>query len=579
MRTFTNEITIACNFNAIDDKYDFYQLRTLDKYIPKGSKVLDLGLDGIRSIAFDDGASLFAMFEKNSCKNYELNQAVGENIMVKKISSELIKPYIIAKLFLYSLANSNHSDCSFSNLSGKLYLFRPEWIGKTRKTFKALNIDIKSHNGNTAKLTCNACSFSSIKLFKSPKVLETYPRYEFSIKGTLKRTFEKDCASYVRKAPNGKKAEIPFISFFDNEMCLCKSSIMLETIKSFNKQFDGLISLNQCSKEIVRKIDSKRDEMFFEKIVILLADKDIYLSNYDKNSEDGEYFNQLVQKIEELLPFSNIIVSKEIKSKALNVVLIHNQNYYIENDLNDPYATFDRSTPIQCVTAEDACSKNDKAIYKTIIKELQIKNEIINERKILIDDWKTYNHTSSWIFGVLIEDTSYFMNISCDGTFKLIKKASPFSTYKEEIYDKLEKYLLSYKGEDRRIFADDKGNINLIVDAAIIPLPHANLFESNSPRGKESKVNNLCGILDINVYNDSDLMRYSVGPVGKTVNKRIPTAPHIYEIRVLSGEQKMLDIIETLGVQFVKYNSYTVVPYPFKYLSEYVLMCKKKELL
>lgn len=575
MKTFTNEIEILCNPDAIDEKYDIYQLKSSEKYIQRGSKILDLGLDGIKSIAFDDGASLFILLEKNSCKTYELNELVDETISVKKISPETIKPYILARLFLFSLANSEYEEYSFSNLSGKLYLFKPEWIGCNRKHFKALNIDIKSFN-DSSKITCNACSFSSIKMFKSPKVLETFPRYVFSIKGTLKRTFDKNENAYIRRSFNGKKADVPFLSFSEKEKRLCRTYILLNTIETFNKQFNGLVSLKQKTKEIVKKIDTKRDEFFFEKIVILLSGKDIYLSNYDKNPEGVDGFNQLVRKIEELIPFSNVIVTSEIQKKELNIVLIHNQDYYLDNNLSDPYKTFDRSTPIQCVTVEDACSESGDAVFKTIIKELQIKNEIINEHKLFIDDWKTFNYLSSWVFGIQIDNVSYFMNISPDGAFKMIKKQSQFVEFKEEIYNKLERLMLSYKGDDKRIVADDKGNINLIVDSSIIPLPDIELFNSESPRGKESKNSFLSGVLDINVYNDTDLLRYSVGPVGKTLNKTIPSAPHIYETRVLEGQQKILDIIETLGVQFVRYNSYTVVPYPFKYLNEFAQMCKLK---
>ena len=93
------------------------------------------------------------------------------------------------------------------------YLFKSEWIASSRKTFVALNIDIKSQGEESAKLSCSACTFTQAKLFKSAKVLETYPRYVFSVKGTLKRVFNKVDDSYVRKNRSGKKAEVPFLSF------------------------------------------------------------------------------------------------------------------------------------------------------------------------------------------------------------------------------------------------------------------------------------------------------------------------------------------------------------------------------
>lgn len=578
MRTLTNELDIICNFTTIDDNYDFYQLRSSGKYISRGSRILDLGLNGIRAIAFDDGASIFVLANKNAIKMYELVESINdETILIKQLSSGSIKPYILAKLFLYSLANADYEEGEFANLSGKLYLFRPEWIGKRRKTFKALSIDIKCGDDNSNRIVCNACSFSSIKQFTSPRILETYPRYVFSIKGSLKRTFDKEDDAYIKKASGNKKAEIPFISFGERDIKLCKANMLLSIVSSFNEKYASLISLKLVEKEISEKINIKRDEMFFEKIVILLSGKTIYVSNYVKESEEEETFKALVNALNYFLPYTDIVISSEIVKKELNVVLIHNQEFYADNELTDPYKTFDRSTPIQCVTVEDACYEGTDVIFKTIIKELQIKNEIINEHRFLIDDWKTYEYKESWYFGIMVDNIAYFMNVLPDGTFKLIKKSSAFTGFKEDIYNKLEKLLFSFKGEDKMVVFDSANNINVVVDTGIIPLPNKELIYGESPRTNESKANILTGVLDINLFDNDSSLKYSVGPYGKSLNMSIPTAPHIYEIKIIEGQEKMVKIIKTLGVQFVKYNSYTVTPYPFKYLREWWLMNKNGE--
>lgn len=292
----------------------------------------------------------------------------------------------------------------------------------------------------------------------------------------------------------------------------------------------------------------------------------------NKATEDEGMFNNMVFKIQEMLPLTNIVVSKVIKTKEMNIVLIHNRDYYIDNDLKDPYCSFDRSTPIQCVTLEDACFKDSDVIYKTIIKELEIKNEIINERKFLIDDWKAYQYSKSFIFGIMINSKAYFMNVSPSGTFNLIKKFNVFSCFKEKIYNELEKILFNIKNDEKLIVADDVGNVNIISDSGLISLSRKELFISNSPRSNESKRTLLAGILDINIYQEGEVVQYSVGPIGKTLNASIPTAPHIYNVLIKTGREIMTNLIETLGVQFVKYNSFTITPYPFKYLREWILM-------
>ena len=105
-----------------------------------------------------------------------------------------------------------------------------------------------------------------------------------------------------------------------------------------------------------------------------------------------------------------------------------------------------------------------------------------------------------------------------------------------------------------------------------VNLPNKEIFDIDSPRGKESRVNNLAGVLDINLYESGNEVRYSAGLIGKGVNTSIPAAPHIYSSKVEKGGQLMPKLLETLGVQFVKYNSFTVLPYPFKYIKEWIYM-------
>ncbi len=571
MKTLTNEIMINCNFTAIDKQFDFFQFRSSGKYISRGSKILDLGLDDIRSIAFDDGASAFAMTKKYSYKTFELQGMIDDDsIGVKKLDASEIKPYILSRLFLFNLANSEYDDFSFGNLTGKLYLFKSEWISKNRKTLKALNIDIKSLGEESTKITASACSFSSIKLFKSQKITETYPRYVFSIKNALKRTFDKNDDAYIRKAYKTKKAEIPFISFGKNDRTLCKSFLLLNIIEDFNKRFSGLIDIQLKEKEIIKKIDVKRDEHFFLAVVELLIGKTIYLTNMDKEQEDAESFKILAVKIQELLPLTNVEVSDKIVSKELNIVLIHSKEYYKEYNLEDPYSDFDRSTPIQCVTLEDACKKNSDVIYKTIIKELQIKNEIINSRKFGIDNWQSFGYSKPWIFGMMVDNESFFMKVMPSGDFKLIKKSSVFFSYKEDVYNVLERVMYNIKNEEKMIVSDEEGNINIVFNSGFIPLPRKELFDMESPRNKESRNEYLTGVLDINSYESG--LQYSVGPIGKGVNMNIPSAPNIYNIKIQNGKNIIFDLVETLGVQFVKYNNYTVLPYPFKYLREWIQM-------
>ena len=61
------------------------------------------------------------------------------------------------------------------------------------------------------------------------------------------------------------------------------------------------------------------------------------------------------------------------------------------------------------------------------------------------------------------------------------------------------------------------------------------------------------------------------------MNSRIPKTPHIYQIDVINGDNFIEELLETMAVTFVKYNFFTVMPYPIKYLNEYILMCESSK--
>ena len=50
----------------------------------------------------------------------------------------------------------------------------------------------------------------------------------------------------------------------------------------------------------------------------------------------------------------------------------------------------------------------------------------------------------------------------------------------------------------------------------------------------------------------------------------VPKASHLYKINQLNDSKNIVkDLLELMGVSFVKYNSFTVLPYPIKYLREF----------
>lgn len=56
------------------------------------------------------------------------------------------------------------------------------------------------------------------------------------------------------------------------------------------------------------------------------------------------------------------------------------------------------------------------------------------------------------------------------------------------------------------------------------------------------------------------------------MNTSIPHAPLLYKVKIIAGRNNIEDILGLMSATFVKYKSFTVIPYPFKYLNEFILM-------
>lgn len=572
MQTKTNEISLTFDYETIEDKYDFYQIKTSAKYISGGAKVLDLVDCPIKalSICFDNGTSAFAMFDKHSIKLNEMQKAIDDpTISVRKIEAKELKLYILGRLFLYSLNNSDFEDFTFNNLTGKLYLFLPS---KNIKHIKALQIEINNQD-NAMRLDTTATTFTRTDVFKNQALLKGLPKYIFSVHGTMKRCMDENVKGlYVKKTPTNTKTRISFLEFNEKHIKQSKVYMIYKAVEAYNKKFSGLSNITFQSKDITKKVTSKKDNEFFDSVLICLKDKILNFVNMDESPEDAIVFDNLVSGISSLWPYSNTIVSKEIRDDALNVVLIHNEDFYKQNKIEDPYKKFKRNQVIQCVTTEDAGIKGSEIILKTILKELAIKNDIVNERRITLDDWSSFGFERKWIFGMSKDDISYFLEVKPDGSFITVHPSGPFKEFQTEEYRNLDYILQSTKGKGKTLIADDKGNINVISCTGFFTLPEKEILE-NPSRSKSSVVTNMAGLSGINIYenDDSDIL-YNVGTFDKGMRSSLPDTSLIYKCSVINGRNLIGELMETMSVLFVKWNSYTVLPYPIKYLREYIEM-------
>lgn len=568
-----NQLKVGFQYTQIDIEFDFYLIITTEKYIPFGAKCLDFEDGRIESLAFENGKSLYIMSRKNRFTKVDLFKKLdNEKLFIRQISASGIPNYILFRLFLYSLNNFSSENLSFNNLTGKFYIYKPEWMKRNGSSFTAIGINSDSD----MNILVEAATFAKYSLFKKNKKLTEYPKYVFSNKNcSLKRVFDVSSDEvYIKKGIYNKKAEIPFFIMDKEGVKNSKVYYLYYTLDLLKRKFKGMMEFSFSAISVSISIGVERDKRFMKYALQEIRNLEVDFVNVAEGSEFEEEFKDLTCKIRESIGASNARISRSIEKDKANILLIHNKEYYEQLEYPDPYKTFDRSIVVQCVTVEDSAEKiidDNDSIINTIIKEVVIKNDIVCKKRISLDNWSSYGFSCDWIFGKEKDGKHYFIVIHPDGSFELYNKADDVSLFDVGILNECSDYLTDNKGKEKIIIASADGDKIVITRTNRYPLPSKEIFEQEVlSRSKESRDKFLSGVVDINLYDDGAY--YSVGIKGSGMNTKIIRAPHLYKVEVVSGENIIEDVLSMLSATFVKYKSFTVLPYPLKYLNEYILM-------
>lgn len=574
----TNQLSVQFDYPRIDACFDFYQITTSENYIPHGAKCLDIGNIKVESIAFENGKSLFIMSRKDNFSIHELVLHLNsDNLTVKKLHASDMQDYVLFRLFLYSLNNFNNENLSFNNLTGKFYIYRPDWMKKNKSSFTAIGINVDSE----MNIIVEAATFAKLSLFKEYKKLSDYPKYVFSNKNcSLKRTFDSNTSEevYIKKGIYNKKAEVPFLNLGNDNLKNNKAFYIYYVLELLKQKYVDCVGFDFVTITPYKTIGIEKDKIFMERALQEMHSIDVNFVNCICGLEYETEFHELVDKMQKTLNVQGCVGSS-IDDKKANILLIHNREYYEQLKYEDPYKSFERTTLIQCVTVEDSAEKiidDNEAIINTIIKESVIKNDILNKKKISLDDWSTYGFSEDYIFGKEKDGRHYFMVIHPNGYFDLYNKINDFSSFDMKILNECSDYLTDNAGQEKIVIASTDGDINMVSRTNKYTLPAQEIFKKEFvSRSKISREKYLSGVVDINLYMENGAY-FSTGIKGGGMNTKIVRAPHLYKVEVISGNNIMPNILTTLSATFVKYKSFTVLPYPIKYLNEYISMMESQ---
>ena len=588
-----NKLKMNWDFDAIDSKFEFVVVASEERYsrfIDAVDNIFDLKT--VHSVRYDydsERSRMYLMLEKNEKNGIALREYVkgNPNWNHRFLTSKEIQEYILTQLLINSLSRSEIEEAKFNNITGKLFYINPAWISKNRKNLKVLQFKVKSN----MVLLLPAVGFTHIsekdRIDFSKRKFNEYPQYILGEKYSLKRKKDPQEDAYIQRQVRGKKAVIKFLDLSDiDNFQSCKNGALLRAVELFNNKYEGMAKMDfeRISFDSFEPHQNKNKELK-NRVQKIISKKQVQIVDLvqDVDSEDCCANLQSALKIGYNI---DVCRSAEINKDCLNICVLHDQEWYGEHDVDDPYYRR-KNMPIQHITLE-AISNSSMHAANVIVNEIIIKQDIF-EKKITIDDWNARGYKEDLCFVMISEEDEELlikMYIRPDGTFDIS------SCKRTETYDVVNPFYVfgsreeekEMKGEDNLygVIVSNRGDMNKIYDTEIFTIPENDMIYSQlkknmkggaNVRKKEFKEKNLMACLDINYYECDRYAKYCVGAFFHDLDSSIPSACHVRAV-VPHDKSKIFfkDIMQLMHVSFVRYNRMSILPYPFKYLREYSKM-------
>lgn len=587
----TNQLQVDIDFAALDQKYDVFGVETTDRYFERGAYILDVPLlcNNVQSVYFDSGKRFYVLIQKDPSNKAHLKKVLHDtegvdHITMEQCSASTVGQRAILSLLLNAIGSYDLEFLQFNNLTGHLYCFHPKWMKRSGRGNDSRIVKIPCLElsiTDELRLSMSVRTFTS-ELLKSKIVFkkrkfEQYPKYTLAANNTLRRRLSTDTDKcFIPRQTQGDKTEIPFLDIQNREKFeTSKMGIVKTVLDLFNKKYEGLCRLQfQIIDEYVSASSPRALVRENKKVVQhLLENKRIRVVDYICDDYSARFCEDIRTILKEKYGVSAVI-GKRVAKDQLNLCVIHDAEYYNGND--DPHAKPHDGYTVQHITLENFKGSADAAI-STVVHELLIKHDIEIGR-ISLFDWDSIGIHNEISFGMRAtideEERYFFMKIKPDGSFG----------FEEQ---KMDLFVFNEYTDCVNIFTDAKdvagiirysnGDINIIRETSWFTLPeiekiHEELSAGNTRlRGKAPRQELLAAITDIKLFDQDKRKYYFVGIIGEGMRTNVAHAANIrmfepYRNAILKFEY----LLPLMNVTFVRNGQLTVMPFPFKYLREYI---------
>lgn len=511
MSILSNKLEIEFNREKIDRDFDIYMV-SKEKGHYFNTNVLDRALmeHKAKAVVYGRGSRWYVMFAKNELdysKFKELLEEEEPDSTINKIDvmkEDSVYKYILAQLLFNTLAAPTREDMMFNNISGKLYYTRPAYMERMPKTFYALEVKLTYTCFLTLKVNTFSCLENVKGRVKGARFLfdETSGRFRKQLKGDN----VSDSKLYVEKTLNPKKKNtVTFLDFSNyKEFCDSKVGVYVEFMKDVRECLSDYIVISFGGYDEYENFSVTNNDFENQDYGLLLNQRGVCVIDMVDDDKSKLLLEQIQKELKEF--YGVDCYCNRYLEGAYIIRIIHNEEYYENNELPDPHQNVKHDEIIQHATIENfklkAGDKVDAALKK-VVQELIIKGDIF-DRKLSTVNWNATDKAIKFVKAKSywrkandrnVKEYNYFrMTILPFGEFKIDTYDSADFTEDEEwnvIHENYKKYDEDWKDRDvEGIIYYDYSNMNVIMRTEQTTLP--NLFKLGAAlklSDKENMVN------------------------------------------------------------------------------------------
>ena len=408
----TNRINLTYNMENIDADFDVFRVEKANKDYYKYN-ILDSAVYEFKAAAvqWTFGATALVLFRKGEVTEQQFKESIMkeyEDVKIQKIDlfdSEqcsncfYFENRLLAQLLINSMRTPKHEAFMYNNLTGKLFYHDPSWKHKDKLTGKVNFIRF-------LEIVIDPGMYLNLEH-------KTFKRYDRESNGLY--VIDSKTGEFRKKLKTDtnvityKEGSLPHNHFrvdnFDitdiTHFRKSKMGVMEQFLRDVNDNLSKYISIDIVEREDAQQFDISNlekkgiseleyGEMLQKKGVVIV----------DEN--DSEISKDIVAKLqEELEKYYHVKAAVgNLSGDAYNIRIIHDGEYYAENEMHDPHSDNLKGYIVQHITEEAEHFTNTKGSspdIKKIVQELIIKGDV-RERMISIFDWKRLDSGKDWTF-------------------------------------------------------------------------------------------------------------------------------------------------------------------------------------